>query len=523
MDCTEISSEVWISWAEEAWSTTEGASSETLVVELGKRLAAVPGGRLSTALAEGMAELVRYATQGQEEIESALDAEVEALAVSRRIVRPILEAKLQQCLDALDARQTGQSACPQCEAPSESQGRRARSWGSLLGPLHLTRRYRHCAPCQHGQAPAQDALGLPGGEFTARLEEVCTMMATTVPHEMAVKLIEQMTGVVVSEKAVQDMVEKRATALAQRLEDAAETCAPYEPNGLPVAEPQRPDDAVEQPPELAYLDLDGVVPMTREELPTKKLTAQELLVQQQAKENKVRGGKGRRYELVGREVKNAVLYRGEDCAKEGPTRGCLLDKRYVSYLGDWQSFASLLWVEMLRQGFDQATRLVILSDGAEWIRSLAEWLPIDVMLILDLYHVKHRIWEVANLLYGPKTAKAAAWANTQCDRAEAGNAPQVIEALGFLRPRREDVKKKVSALRDYLKNNLDRMDYPRYREMGLRVGSGAVESANYHVTGARMKLQGMRWSEQGARDMAFLRADLFNGNWEKTTRALLAA
>ena len=67
------------------------------------------------------------------------------------------------------------------------------------------------------------------------------------------------------------------------------------------------------------------------------------------------------------------------------------------------------------------------------------------------------------------------------------------------------------------------MDYPTYRLMGLRVGSGAVESANYHLTGARLKLQGMRWSEQGARDMAFLRADLFNGQWENSTRAFLAA
>jgi hypothetical protein len=55
------------------------------------------------------------------------------------------------------------------------------------------------------------------------------------------------------------------------------------------------------------------------------------------------------------------------------------------------------------------------------------------------------------------------------------------------------------------------MDYPRYRAMGLRVGSGAVESANSHVTGARLKLPGMRWSEEGAAQMARLRADLFNG------------
>ena len=78
-------------------------------------------------------------------------------------------------------------------------------------------------------------------------------------------------------------------------------------------------------------------------------------------------------------------------------------------------------------------------------------------------------------------------------------------------------------LADYLHGNLARMDYPAYKQQGLRVGSGAVESANYHVTGARLKLQGMRWSEQGAREMAYLRADLFNGEWEHRTRQLRAA
>ena len=67
------------------------------------------------------------------------------------------------------------------------------------------------------------------------------------------------------------------------------------------------------------------------------------------------------------------------------------------------------------------------------------------------------------------------------------------------------------------------MDYPAYRARGLRVGSGAVESANYHVTGTRLKLQGMRWSDEGAGQMAALRADLFNRYHEARTREILAA
>ena len=150
-------------------------------------------------------------------------------------------------------------------------------------------------------------------------------------------------------------------------------------------------------------------------------------------------------------------------------------------------------------------------------------MPIATFLILDLAHVKRRIWEVAHSLYGDHSARASRWANTQCDRVDAGQADKVIEALRFLNPERAETRELVDRLAGYFDNNRDRMDYPAYRGRGLRVGSGAVESANFHVTGNRLILQGMRWSAEGASGMAALRADLFNGRWESRTRQLLPA
>ncbi len=68
---------------------------------------------------------------------------------------------------------------------------------------------------------------------------------------------------------------------------------------------------------------------------------------------------------------------------------------------------------IVRLRFDKARKLVLLSDGAEWMRSLAAWLPIPTLLILDLFHAKHRIWEVANSLHGAHTPKAREWAEIQ--------------------------------------------------------------------------------------------------------------
>ncbi len=520
MKTTEELSAMWLDVVRKAFAESDGSAKE-----VGKVLGARLGARVGAALVEGFAELAAYAGSAMGEDATAIDEEEAAVAASRRVVRPVLQAKLQARVEVLDAKLVGQAQCEGCAGTAESQGRRGRSWDSTLGPLWLKRRYALCDDCKQGIAPAQKALGFSDSDFTPRLEEVTTMMAATVPFGMAKTLVGKLCGADVSIKGIEEMVERRAEAVQRLDAEEAVTCAPYDETGLPVESQRRPADTVpaSEAPRVAYLEMDGVIPITREELKGTELTPTERRRIERAKKAKARGGKGRRYRIVGREVKNAVLYDGKDCATESPGRGCLLKKTYVSHLGDWKGFAALLWVAMLRLRFDGAALLVVLSDGADWIRTLTEWLPVKSLLILDLFHVKHRVWEVANSLYGEGSEKARKWAYSQCDRIEAGEAKKVIEALRFVRPSRAETRKLVDSLAGYLDNNQDRMDYPAYRMRGLRITSGAVESANFHVTGTRLMLQGMRWSAEGAAQMAALRADLFNGRWEARTRQLLRA
>ncbi|OGQ83914.1 MAG: hypothetical protein A2289_25905 [Deltaproteobacteria bacterium RIFOXYA12_FULL_58_15] len=128
---------------------------------------------MADAFVAGATELAHFAAHGLEDNEDAIDAEREAVAVSRRIVRPVLEAKLQARLDALDEQAKGDPVpCPKCAEATESEGRRSRTWKSVLGPLSLKRRYSSCTQpeCDAGIAPSQRILGLPDGEYTARLE-----------------------------------------------------------------------------------------------------------------------------------------------------------------------------------------------------------------------------------------------------------------------------------------------------------------------------------------------------------------
>ena len=64
----------------------------------------------------------------------------------------------------------------------------------------------------------------------------------------------------------------------------------------------------------------------------------------------------------------------------------------------------------------------------------------------------------------------------------------------------------LDALVRYYRTNEKRMRYTEFREAGLPIGSGIVESAHKHVLQARMKQAGQRWSMLRGRRMVQLRA-----------------
>lgn len=481
----------------------------------GQRLAAALAQRLkitaatASGLLAGFQTLVNYACLEQAEAVTAIEEERLSVRAALEAVRPVLCARLQQRLDEVDEPMT-EVKCPGCGHRANSQGRRERNWQSTVGELRLLRRYWWCEPGKAGCTPAQLQVGLPASHYTAGLEEVTTLMATTVPHQMAVGLVEKLLGLEVSSQGVKSSVERRAEQVIKLEDTQAQEIKLFEEQSE-KSPPYITEQAAAKQIEVAYLEVDGVIVPTREET----AGSQGLAVG--------RGGPGRKYEVRGREVKNAVLYQASACAKESERRGCLVEKRYVSHLGDWMGLAMLVWAVMLKQGFDRARLIVVLSDGAEWIRSLSKWLSVPVLLILDLYHVKHKLWELAGAILGEGSQRAKEWAEQQCERIEEGGAGEVIEDLEQLKSSQHKAREQIGEVQTYLRNNEDRMDYPKYRAMGLRVGSGAVESANYHVTGARLKLPGMRWSEDGAAQMARLRADIFNGVWQERSRQILKA
>ena len=135
----------------------------------------------------------------------------------------------------------------------------------------------------------------------------------------------------------------------------------------------------------------------------------------------------------------------------------------------------------------------VLGDGARWIWNLAAEMFPERREILDWYHVEEHVGLATKVLHG-ETPEADSWRDEQLALLWDGKVEDVIESLEIYldRARPSAARTGAADLLRYFENNRHRMNYRIWREQGLFIGSGAVESAVKHVVQHRMKQSGPR-------------------------------
>ena len=76
--------------------------------------------------------------------------------------------------------------------------------------------------------------------------------------------------------------------------------------------------------------------------------------------------------------------------------------------------------------------------------------------------------------------------------------------------RAHDIREAVRATASYLRARTTQMDYPRFRALGLPIGSGLIEGRIKTLVKARLCRAGSRWSLNGANAVLRLRAHYRN-------------
>jgi Uncharacterised protein family (UPF0236) len=156
-------------------------------------------------------------------------------------------------------------------------------------------------------------------------------------------------------------------------------------------------------------------------------------------------------------------------------------------------------------------RLLVLGDGASWIRTWFESLGIDPKaMIVCWWHLRKRCYEDLSSAGGPKDRRQALG---QALRGRLWEG-KVDEAIALLREAMEWVRdpKALEGLIGYLEKRRAYIpDYGERHRAGLWIASTRVEKFNDWAVSARCKHQGMSWSPQGVLALAALEVARRNG------------
>jgi hypothetical protein len=366
---------------------------------------------------------------------------------------------------------------------AEFVGYRDKRLQTVLAKIELERAYYHCAVCRAGVIPKDVELDVAGTCFSPGVRRMMGRVGAKEAFDEGRRDLKELAGIVVKTKAV----ERISEAIGQQVEGVSQAERHAALSGKLAS--------VEAAPTL-YIAIDGTgVPVV-------------------ARESE--GRKGKQTERAKtREAKLGCVFTQTLLDDQGRPRRDCHSTTYVGAIETAEQFGPRIYAEAVRRGLKRAGRVVVVGDGAPWIWNLADEQFHDAVQIIDLYHARQHLIELAKSVYGQAATKAADWAAGRSQQLDEGNIEAVLTALGRLRPRGEAAQKAVHSALHYFQSNANRMRYADFRSQVLFVGSGVVEAGCKTVIGHRLKQSGMQWTVRGANDIIALRCLQLSGRWEE--------
>jgi hypothetical protein len=336
--------------------------------------------------------------------------------------------------------------------------------------MRLKRAYYHCRRCGVSQVPWDVTLAVGRRHLTPAASEVVTLAGTLDSFAQAAeRTLVKMSGLRVGESTVERTTEEAGARLGELLRTKACLGADR------TWDWQR--DAHGRTCAYVSLDATGV----------------------------------RRQGPGGAQVEGRMAYVGMIYNARSAHDARRLPPHQVRYLAGFYELGEL-GLELRRQagqvGWDQAQQQIALSDGGNGLEEFMHRNFPLAQCILDFYHVSEHVANLARTLSPADEAAFERQMHAWCHQLKHEGGTALLESWEQLTL--EDcsaaVKEVYRQETQYLRNNVHRMDYPRYLASGWQIGSGPVEAACKTVVGQRLKCSGMRWGEDGADALCHLRA-----------------
>lgn len=351
--------------------------------------------------------------------------------------------------------------CAACGGGWRPNGRKRRVLGTLLGKVAFERVRLRCAGCGAERYPLDEALGLAAGtKHTLGVRERALWAATEVSYEKSERFLAKFTGLEVSRGTIHGLAREEGERLLAQ--DAEKRRA--------VFEDRQPPPRAVQRPRVLFIQVDGT-------------------------------GVRNRATQTSMESKVGVVF--SQRAQVARNRIELVDKRCVASFEPAEAFGEALGLEAVRQGVEEAERVVFVSDGAPWTKGLQETHFPAALYVLDLWHLERAVRATLGAEHAeipPMLAEAVA-----------GQVDPILHRLAVRAPTAE-VHEALRRLIELVQTNAEGI---RNLPQAVVLGSGAVEKQVDVLVCRRFKTRGMSWYRPGAAALQRLRVLKANGDWDR--------
>lgn len=375
--------------------------------------------------------------------------------------------------------------CP-CGHQARYHELRKRRILTVLGEVELLRPWYLCDSCHNGQFPVDRLLDIDNSDNSPGVRRMEALVGQDAPFAQGREQMSLLADLQVTTKAVERTAEAIGADIGQR--DQTEIGKVLQMD-LPLV--------VGEPIPFLYVEMDGTgIPVVK-------------------KETEGRKGKKDGEPSHTREAKLGAVFTQTTWDRDGFAIREPDSTTYVGAIETAEEFGRRIYLEAINRGWNRARQKVVIGDGAEWIRNLAQMHFPDAIHIVDLYHARQHLWEVARALYPNDADQQKSWMNVhQKNLLDEGKIEELVAALRSLNHSNPKALEKIAEEADYFEKNTERMRYPKFRSMHLFVGSGVIEAGCKTVIGSRFKQSGMFWTVRGANAILALRCCHLNGRFE---------
>lgn len=371
-----------------------------------------------------------------------------------------------------------------CGTRMQSRGQRQKQLLTILGPVAYQRTRYQCPKCRRTDYPSDGELDVAATGRSPGLRRFMARAGSRTSFREAAEDLRLYAEIAVSAKDVERVAER----VGQQME------------GWSTKQREVILQEGFVPPErgvsILYICADGTgIPMAKAALAGRR--------------GKQPDGSART-----REVKLGCVFTQTHCNEQGLPVRDVDSTSFVGAIEGADRFGWRLYTEAVRRGLNQADKVVILGDGAQWIRSLAEEHFPEATQIIDLYHAREHISELCKLIAGSDEKALVRHRIRWWTDLDYGKLEKIVSEAEKLLPEDETIRAQAEREIAYLKKNQEKMRYGSFRAQGLFVGSGVVEAGCKALIGQRLKQSGMHWSLPGANAIISLRCIAQSGRFE---------